>query len=505
MFQPYSFTTPQVPKSTHIQPNPDQLVKSSSPPARAPTPFPEPETYKDWDEIVKKFLQNSKLHGALKGLENDILALSPDWEQKAIPEALNDMVIGLQVILDRVSSRQSANADSMEAEPEVDITTTTDSLGGRPLEERKMDYAHLSLGVERSSPSSINKSISQFLSRTRARNDASNRSEFLYTLSEKKRKLAQSQAESEELRNVVDQNGHEREVVSCARADAKPIDRDKQVKYDIAKYGEGPLTKTVKPSQESAPQPVSTVQRAEPDLSEVSATSALRVPLSNGSDVAPHSKRKRKLDEMNGIEQSQIGVQPCLMRKGKGTMKDDQQNGQPSVPCVGFELDSEETALALATAPRHPGLDERLKNLEEHLAIRYVPNPPRTLMARLKFLEDHVIKLEKEYPPWAALHFNQPHRGWPPPPRATPVIVPPHLRTVASSSSAPSTANSNPASTNVTPTSNTPASSVTGLTAVTSTNVRPRKAGSSLHKAVLERLEVQRAMNEMGGKSSRAD
>jgi hypothetical protein len=40
-----------------------------------------------------------------------------------------------------------------------------------------------------------------------------------------------------------------------------------------------------------------------------------------------------------------------------------------------------------------------------------VPTPPRTLLARLKYLEDHIIKLEKEYPPWAALHFNQPNRG----------------------------------------------------------------------------------------------
>lgn len=40
-----------------------------------------------------------------------------------------------------------------------------------------------------------------------------------------------------------------------------------------------------------------------------------------------------------------------------------------------------------------------------------VPAPPRTLLARLRFLEDHIIQLEKEYPPWAALHFNQPKRG----------------------------------------------------------------------------------------------
>ena len=45
------------------------------------------------------------------------------------------------------------------------------------------------------------------------------------------------------------------------------------------------------------------------------------------------------------------------------------------------------------------------------LTSSVVPNPPRTLLARLKFLEDHLIKLEKEYPPWAALHFNQPRRG----------------------------------------------------------------------------------------------
>lgn len=43
----------------------------------------------------------------------------------------------------------------MQVEPDVDITTITDPLGGRPLEERKLDYAYLSLGVERRSPSSV--------------------------------------------------------------------------------------------------------------------------------------------------------------------------------------------------------------------------------------------------------------------------------------------------------------------------------------------------------------
>lgn len=40
-----------------------------------------------------------------------------------------------------------------------------------------------------------------------------------------------------------------------------------------------------------------------------------------------------------------------------------------------------------------------------------VPSLPRSLLDRVKFLEDHLVRLEKDYPPWAALHFNQPHRG----------------------------------------------------------------------------------------------
>jgi hypothetical protein len=40
-----------------------------------------------------------------------------------------------------------------------------------------------------------------------------------------------------------------------------------------------------------------------------------------------------------------------------------------------------------------------------------VPLSPASLLHRIKFVEDHIIQLEREYPPWAALHFNQPRRG----------------------------------------------------------------------------------------------
>ena len=145
-----------------------------------------------------------------------------------------------------------------------------------------------------------------------------------------------------------------------------------------------------------------------------------------------------------------------------------------------------------------------------------VPSPPRTLLARLKFLEDHIIKLEKEYPPWAALHFNQPNRGvcfhfflkffiqlnqyfttqWPPPPRATPVIVPPQLRSNTSFTAPPSS------SMNLDIPSATQASSNSSQHGSILAGGKPRKVNSTLHKAVLDRLEVQRAISEMGGKGS---
>jgi len=52
-------------------------------------------------------------------------------------------------------------------------------------------------------------------------------------------------------------------------------------------------------------------------------------------------------------------------RKGRGKEK------ATSVPMEEEVEDAEDVALSAATPERHPGLDERLKNLETHLALRY--------------------------------------------------------------------------------------------------------------------------------------
>jgi len=148
----------------------------------------------------------------------------------------------------------------------------------------------------------------------------------------------------------------------------------------------------------------------------------------------------------------------------------------------------------LVTASRHPGLDERLKNLETHLALRYVPSPPASLLHRIKFVEDHIIQLEREYPPWAALHFNQPRRGWPPPPRPAPVIVPSHL-------TANHATDTTSASSNAVESSTLPAPTTYSGKAVTEVRTKGRASRSSLHRAVLEKLEVQRAIEDLEGES----
>ena len=123
------------------------------------------------------------------------------------------------------------------------------------------------------------KSISRLLAQNRARNDASNRLEFLQSQAEKRRRL-----EEQDISDTSDP------IPSCARADAKTQNRDLQMKYDIAKNEDGPLRRTLRSTvPEEAKQEPSSTSSSRPDI----------------------------------------------------------------------------------TAERHPGLDERLRNIETHLAVRY--------------------------------------------------------------------------------------------------------------------------------------
>ncbi|KJA27620.1 hypothetical protein HYPSUDRAFT_197811 [Hypholoma sublateritium FD-334 SS-4] len=458
------------PSTTYAKP-PKPKMRQATP--KTP-PLPEQETYKHWDEAVKGFLVRAKFMQTLKGFESDMLVLNAGWEQEVIPGALAEMVKGLQTILDRVAGKQKADDTTMDTSPDVDILSIgTTSVDKSALDDRKLAHVAHETGVKLQSHSSINKSISQFLAQTRARNDASNRAEFLYSLSEKRRKLQEEGG-----------NPDEALISSCARVDAKPVDRDKQMKFDIAKNGEGPLTKTVKQPAVDPP-PVNTVQT-------LSSSAAVNPQQAEQGPSSRTLEKKRKIGDL-GLEQGAAASKTKAKRKLKGKGKDLAGEVPDEVAQEG-----EETFEARFTADDMPSVSERLKNIEEHFALRYVPSIPRTLFARLKFLEDHIIKLEQEYPPWAALHFNQPIRGWPAPPRATPIIVPPHLRSsVPTAASQTSDAANSPSTSTVASAVATP--SQTPPVTATGQAIKSRKANSSLHRAVLDRLEVQRAMDEMNG------
>ncbi|KAF8930845.1 hypothetical protein BGZ58_007996 [Dissophora ornata] len=67
------------------------------------------------------------------------------------------------------------------------------------------------------------------------------------------------------------------------------------------------------------------------------------------------------------------------------------------------------------------GLDERLRNIQVHLNLRIAAVPACTIAERIRIVEDVIIQLERDYPLWSALHFNQPNRVFPPPPSVTTV------------------------------------------------------------------------------------
>ncbi|KAJ1906315.1 hypothetical protein LPJ81_001414 [Coemansia sp. IMI 209127] len=57
------------------------------------------------------------------------------------------------------------------------------------------------------------------------------------------------------------------------------------------------------------------------------------------------------------------------------------------------------------------GLEERVENICEHLNVRFTPATV-DIYSRVSALEDRIIILESEFPPWSAEHFYQPGRKY---------------------------------------------------------------------------------------------
>ncbi|EIW83090.1 hypothetical protein CONPUDRAFT_121481 [Coniophora puteana RWD-64-598 SS2] len=426
----------QLPYAQYYAPPPTG-TRSKQKKVRTPSPSPPPPTlHRHWDGVLRAFLERVGFGRALRGFDEDMLVMSTDWERQRVPGAIGELMKDLMTL----------GKFKEDEEPSE-----------RSLEDRKLNYVHTIDGVEPRSQTSVIKEVSGFLARSRARNDTSNRAEFIESLTQKRRRLnppnlppgpalpqpaGQHDAEIEVTSgpshasnisggpprhpsampdqdapdNNTDADATDHRPPTCARTDAKTQDRDRHMTYDIMKNEGGPLQRTV---------------------------------------------------------------------KGLPALAEEEQGGAGKTAQIKPVTDD-------SLSEEQPAMDERVRNVEVHLGIRYVPGRPRKLLDRLKHLEDYLAKLEREYPPWAALHFNQPNRGWPPPPRATPIIVPSHLASFTPTSSVvPSPA---------------PGGSLSGSGAGGAGDGAPaafiegrklKNTGSSLHRAVMEKLEVQRAIDEM--------
>jgi hypothetical protein len=84
------------------------------------------------------------------------------------------------------------------------------------------------------------------LAKNQARNDTSNRTEFLSSLAERRKR--QREDEDGDSSQSIDSSSDigSQKTRTCARVDAKLIDRDVQMKYDIAKDDWGPLSRSAK-------------------------------------------------------------------------------------------------------------------------------------------------------------------------------------------------------------------------------------------------------------------
>ncbi|KAJ3778617.1 hypothetical protein FB446DRAFT_713389 [Lentinula raphanica] len=358
-----------------VNPAPSTEAKPATPAS------PSSESYKHWDSAIRAFMETVGLTQALQGFERDMFVMNSDWEKQKVPGALQELANNIQQIQQGQFEQPS-------------------------LEDRKLDHARLASGCEIKAPTTMTKSISAFLAQKRANNEASNRAEFL-------RSLEKQRSENLSFSDDMDVDP----TSSCARTDAKAVDRNAQIKYDIAKNEDGPLRRTMRNR----------------GLSDTADPAAL---------VSPST----------------------LKGKAKATAPKHEKTD------IMFVND--------LSSDRHPGLDERLTNIENHFSVRYVPHAPQSLLDRLRFLEEHIIKLEKDYPPWAAIHFNQPSRNWPPSPKPTPIIVPPSMSRQQPKPDAPSQVAANHAS------------SAAGIS---------KGKNSSLHRAVMERLEVHNAKLDLKG------
>ena len=143
----------QIPYAQYQQYQPQLAARQRKPPPKARTPTPEP-VYRHWDEVIRAFLKKVGLTQALRGFEDDMVILNADWERKSVPGAIGELMRDLMVRRTRFSGCK-LGLHSIFAGQTLGKFKEGEEPKERPLEERKLDYIHLSTGAEPQSQSTV--------------------------------------------------------------------------------------------------------------------------------------------------------------------------------------------------------------------------------------------------------------------------------------------------------------------------------------------------------------
>jgi hypothetical protein len=267
-------------------------------------PAEEPEKGTDCASELKAFFDSIGFTETARAFETELIVLS-DANRAKIPQYTLQLINNLLCILEQDKSSMPLSENNVDGKGE---DTTNGSKRKRSDEEEQdaMEQRFKRISPEqvqiRATDGELRKRIDNFIQAKKSEVDASNRKEFL------RRK----------------ESGDNE--VTCARTDAREIDRNIQMKFDVVNNEDGSLARSL-------------------------VTSANHVNLAS-------------------------------------------------------------------TVHKVSGADERLQNLEQHLNILYKNNSRDSfsLFERIKIIEDTIVQIENQNPLWAAVHFNQPNRAFPPPP-----------------------------------------------------------------------------------------
>ncbi|SAM07941.1 hypothetical protein [Absidia glauca] len=381
-----------------------------------------------WQKDMADFLTGIGLDETRRCFDTELLVLSR-YHQSQLPHALENLVDQLLKALEqhvttkekflangslppstagtertngllyaKKRKRNSGDDDKLHGDNEID-GNDDDNLSDSDYQDvaKRMDPEQVQI---RASDSQVQQRINTYIQAKQSDVDISNRTEFL---------------------NRPDPKG---EDVTCARADAREINRNIQMKFDVVNNEDGPLARSLVPT-------------------------------------AP--------------EKQQHQQQQSIYTIGNGENNNCQKN-------------------QVATQ----AMEERLGNLESHLNVQFERHSirPFTWMERISILETTLMDIEKKYPTWAAVHFNQPNRTYPPPPPVTLITRPLPSPSPSPSPSAKST-NDKPASVDFLSSQIIPQEQQSNPTLKL-----VGRSKSSLTRAVLEQLERRKQLQSSSSNQS---